>query len=91
MTQGRPTRQESGVLAFNPPTDAEPSVCEGAPSNGEPTGEVEVPTVLTKLQKWVSTGAIAICAVSDIGARRLTPPCRRLVAAPLTRPPPRPG
>lgn len=45
-------RAESGVLLFNPPRDAEPSVCDGG-INAEQNGEAEKPTVLTKLQKWV--------------------------------------
>ena len=45
-------RAESGVLLFNPPRDAEPSVC-GEAINNEQNGEAEKPTVLTKLQKWV--------------------------------------
>jgi len=43
----------SGHLgSFNPPRDAEPS--NGDDKQGAEQPESEVPTVLTKLQKWVS-------------------------------------
>ena len=54
--EGSALRQESGLLSFNPPNDAEPQ--NGGPENHSErlaNGEDEVPTVLTKLQKWASS------------------------------------
>lgn len=44
-------RSDSYLAAFDPPRDAEPSSYEEPTKQEE--GETEIPTVLTKLQKWV--------------------------------------
>jgi hypothetical protein len=46
-------RKSSGLLDFNPPRDAEPSASAEVP-NGDQNGDGAKPTVLNKLQKWVS-------------------------------------
>lgn len=45
-------RNGSMLEAFNPPRDAEPNSFDEAQQPED--SEAEVPTVLTKLQKWVS-------------------------------------
>lgn len=44
-------RSDSYLVAFDPPRDAEPSSFEEVTKQED--GETEIPTVLTKLQKWV--------------------------------------
>jgi hypothetical protein len=46
-------RKSSGLMDFNPPRDAEPSATAEVP-NEDQNGDGAKPTVLSKLQKWVS-------------------------------------
>jgi hypothetical protein len=47
-------RRSSSVIYFDAPRDAEPEEAPTAPSGDAGGGDADKPTVLSKLQKWVS-------------------------------------